>query len=169
MRSLLLLLIVVFFGLKSMTSQSYETDKEAQANIQKLNFIIGEWKGKGWRMSPDDNKYTFDQTEIIQFKLDSTAVLIEGKGYSNGEVIHNAMAIITSDKESGNYSFQSFLQNGMKGSFKAEIQEGALYWYPIENIRYIIKIHDNGEWFETGEYNMQGKWIQFFEMKLKKV
>ncbi len=166
MKTIVLWCCLSLVSICNFNAQSFETDKKAQKDLLKLNFIIGEWEGSGWRMSPEGVKHTFEQTERVQYKLDSTAILIEGKGTANGQVIHNAMAVITSNDTPGEYEFQSFLQNGMKGNFKAEIRDNVFYWYPNENVRYIIKINEQGEWFETGEYQRQGEWMQFFEMTL---
>ncbi|MBT8295200.1 MAG: hypothetical protein KJO51_02175 [Gramella sp.] len=168
MKTSFLFILVSFLNLQTSVAQSFETDTQAQNNIQKLEFLVGKWEGEGWRILQDGTKHTFSQSENVQFKLDSTALLIEGKGMANNKVIHNAMAIITSNKEPGKYEFQSFLQNGMKGSFKAEIKHETFYWYPNENVRYIIYINDKGEWYEKGEYNRQDNWVQFFEMTLTK-
>ena len=169
MKTLFLFILGCLIGLHQGHSQSFETDLEAKEHIKKLDFLVGKWEGSGWRIGQDGIKHNFDQTENVQFKINSTAILIEGKGFSNGQVIHNAMAVVTSDEDSGQYEFQSYLQNGMKGSFKAEIIEDKFYWYPNENVRYIISINEQGQWFETGEYNRSGNWMQFFEMSLSKI
>ncbi|GAA4321678.1 hypothetical protein GCM10023115_49390 [Pontixanthobacter gangjinensis] len=169
MKTLFSIFVTLIIGVAALNAQTFETDQQAKSAIQKLSFLSGEWKGKGWRISQDGNKYHFDQSETVQFKLDSTALLIEGKGTAKGRLIHNALAVVTSEKESGNYEFQSFLQNGMKGSFKAELKDGNFYWYPNPNVRYIISINDKGQWHETGEYSRQGNWIQFFEMTLDRI
>ena len=168
MKAILLLFIVSYLNATPIIAQSFETDAEAQKNIEKLDFLVGTWEGEGWRILQDGSRHVFSQTENVQFKLDSTAILIEGRGMANNKVIHNAMAIITSGDDPGSYEFQSFLQNGMKGSFKAEIRENTFYWYPNEKVKYIIYINDNGEWYEKGEYNRQDDWVQFFEMTLSK-
>lgn len=117
-------------------------------------------------MKPDGTKSEFEQTEKIEFKLDSTAILIEGKGKSGGTIIHNALAIISYDREDQHYTFQSYLHNGRKGQFKAELIRDKFFWYPNEKMRYIITLNDQGQWFEIGEYNRNGSWYQFFEMTL---
>lgn len=150
-------------------SQSFETDLVSKHEIKKLQFIVGEWEGKGWIIDRDRTKIEFDQTENIQFKLDSTAILIEGLGIHNEKVIHNAMAIVSYNNADSNYTFQSYLQNGRKGEFIAEIKEGKFYWYPNDKMRYIIYLNDNGQWYETGEYKREEDWFQFFEMTLDKV
>jgi hypothetical protein len=148
--------------------QAGETDKVAKSEVSKLSFITGEWKGSGWMTGQDRSRHSFIQTETIRFKLDSTAILIEGFGMSDEKVIHNALAIITYNKENNNYTFDSYLSTGLSGKFKAELTDGRLYWYPRENIRYIIYLNDKGQWYETGEMNRGGTWYQFFEMTLDK-
>ena len=49
------------------------------------------------------------------------------------------------------------------------MKEGKFYWFPNEQVRYIITLNEKGQWFEIGEYNMGDRWIQFFEMTLDKV
>ena len=146
-------------------SQTSETDSISKAKIKKLDFMVGNWKGTGWMMGRN-GKSEFEQTERIEFKLDSTAVLIEGKGISNGKIVHNALAILTYDKSRGNYIFRSYLPSGLNAEFKAEIIENKLYWYPNDNVRYIIWQNSNGQWYETGEYKRGNAWSQFFEMTL---
>jgi hypothetical protein len=143
-----------------------ETDSVSQAEISKLEFMVGKWKGAGWIIGRDQQRSSFEQTEDIQFKLDDTAILIEGLGISNGRVTHNALAVISFNKLENHYNFQSYMSNGMSGSFKAELIENKLYWYPVDNIRYIIYINDEGQWYETGEMNRNDQWFQFFEMTL---
>ncbi|MEQ8532897.1 MAG: hypothetical protein RIB86_13680, partial [Imperialibacter sp.] len=93
----------------------------------------------------------------------------EGKGTAEGKVIHNAMAIISWNKTDNNYSFYSYLSTGRKSEFKGELIEEAFYWYPADNMRYIISINDKGQWYEKGEINMGTSWFQFFEMTLDKI
>jgi hypothetical protein len=150
-------------------AQESETDLQSQQEIVKLNFIVGNWQGSGWMMGRDGQRHNFSQTESIQLKLDSTAILIEGKGMAEGKSIHNAMAIISYNKTDSAYSFHSYLSSGRSGSYNAELKDHKLYWYPGENIRYVIEVNARGQWFEVGEINRGGEWTQFFEMTLDKV
>lgn len=160
------------FSMVLFTSISYaqdtETNQISKKEVSKLAFIAGEWKGKGWMMGQDRQKHPFDQTESIRYKLDSTAILIEGLGMDNGKVIHNAMAIVTYNKTDNNYTFHSYLANGREGKYKAELIGDKLYWYPMDNMRYIISINNKGQWYETGEMKRGEQWFQFFEMALDK-
>ena len=168
LRTIILIVSICLIFTLSSYGQSLTTDSTSQKEVGKLAFIVGNWEGEGWRMERDGKKHTFTQSEKIQFKLDGTAVLIEGLGKDKDQVIHNALAIITYNKAEKNYSFKSFLSSGLGGSFKAELLDDKLYWYPNESIRYIISLNDSGQWYETGEMNRQGNWFQFFEMTLDK-
>lgn len=148
--------------------QEFKVDSLAKSEISKLEFMTGKWEGTGWMMSRDGMKHEFDQTENIQFKIDGVVMLIEGLGKSNGKVTHNAIALVSYNKEEKNYKFTSYLSSGREGSFKAELKNEKFQWYPNENMRYIIWLNEKGQWHETGEYNRAGKWFQFFEMILDK-
>lgn len=149
--------------------QSYDLSPEAQEKMEALSFLVGNWKGSGWMIIPDQQRHTFEQSEKVEMRLSGTHLMIEGKGISNGKVIHNALAIISPKEEGGQFSFTSFLQSGSNGTFKAELKERVLYWYPTEQVRYAIQINESGQWHEIGEYNMGTDWFQFFEMTLEKV
>ncbi len=149
--------------------QVYELNPDAQDAMKSLAFLEGNWEGKGWMMTQDQKRYEFDQTEEVKFQLSGTHLMIIGKGLSDGKVIHNALAIISPKAEQGKFDFSSFLQSGQKGSFRAELSDGKLYWYPSERVRYVIRINDSGQWHEIGEYDMGERWFQFFEMTLDKV
>lgn len=61
------------------------------------------------------------------FKLDSTAILVEGLGEGQGTVIHDALAIITYDSGNQKYNFRSYLSSGRQGAYPAEIIDEKLY------------------------------------------
>ena len=81
-------------------------------------------------------------------------------------MIHNALALLTYDKAEDKLVFRSYLQNGLGGEFPAELLDGKLFWYPNQNVRYIIGINEKGQWYETGEFKRGENWMQFFEMTL---
>jgi hypothetical protein len=149
--------------------QEIKTDSISKEEISKLEFLIGEWQGEGWILGRDQQKHQFQQTENIHFKIDGVAILIEGLGKTNGQITHNAIAIISYNKKESNYSFQSYTSTGYGGSFKAELIEGKFFWYPNDNMRYVIWINEQGQWYETGEFKVDEKWSQFFEMTLDKM
>lgn len=164
----LTILTVLLLSTTATFAQMEKTDKEAKEAITKLSFIVGDWAGTGWMMGPDGQKHRFEQTENISFKLDSTAILIEGIGKTDGKITHNALAIVTFIKDDESYKFSSYLSTGRSGDFKGELIDGKFYWYPNETMRYIIYLNDQGQWYETGEMKRGKEWFQFFEMTLDK-
>lgn len=164
MKTILIFIAVILISTTGI-SQYSDTDSISKAKIQELEFMVGDWKGTGWMMGKN-GKSEFEQTEEIRFKLDSTAILIEGKGLSKGKVIHDALAILTYNKTDDNYLFRSYLPSGLNAEFKAEVIDRKLYWYPSEKVRYIIWKNKNEQWYETGEYKQGNNWSQFFEMTL---
>lgn len=169
MKNLLLFIFVMVLTLNKVSAQNFKTDSISKQHLQKLHWLTGNWEGSGWHMDQAGTRRDFSQTEKVQFKLDSTALLIEGQGHAENELIHNAMAVVTFDHETGKYEFQSFLQNGKKGNFNAELKDDRFYWYPNSKVRYIIALDKNGDWKEVGEYKGENGWYQFFEMKLSKI
>ena len=163
-----LFFLTCFFICMASAAQNFETDKANQEHVRQLGFLVGNWKGKGWMMMQDGKKHFFDQTEKVQFKLDETALLIEGNGTAEGRNIHNAMAIVNWNKAANVYSFRSWLASGLGGEFKGEIKEGKFYWYPNANMQYIIWLNEKGQWFEIGEMKRNNEWFRFFEMTLDK-
>ncbi|WP_192347069.1 hypothetical protein [Algoriphagus sp. Y33] len=149
-------------------AQNFEVNLEARKEIKKIEFLVGEWEGSGWMMNQSGQKLTFEQTEKVSLKLNDTALLIEGQGTSDGNIVHNALAIVTMAEGNGQYKFNSFLQSNQQGTYKAELIDNVFYWYPVENVRYVITLNDNGQWYEIGEANSGGTWFKFFEMTLNK-
>lgn len=168
MRKIYQIIFVLLFT-STISGQSHQVDTRAKTEIKKLYFLIGHWNGAGWILGENREKHSFVQSELVAFKLDSTAILVEGLGEAQGTVIHEALAIITYDSSGGQYSFRSYLASGRQGVYPAEIIQDKFYWYPDENMRYIIYLNEDGQWYETGEMKHGGNWFQFFEMTPDKV
>ena len=58
------------------------------------------------------------------------------------------------------------------GSFSGRVEDAAFIWgmsTPRGEMRYTIRLDDEGRWHEIGEYQgKDGEWRQFFEMTLEK-
>ena len=85
MRKLIWSILPALLLATSLFAQEAETDLLNKKEVSKLAFIVGEWEGDGWMMGRDGQKHAFTQTENISFKLDSTAILIEGRGLKVNE------------------------------------------------------------------------------------
>ena len=108
------------------------------------------------------------QTEDIQYDLDSTIIVIKGIGTSNGEIVHDARAIISPADSKNSFDFYSFLSDGRKGKFLMEKEGDIIKWYIDTEggeIRYTITLKGD-TYHEIGEFGMGGQWYPFFEMNL---
>ncbi|WP_420576177.1 hypothetical protein [Ekhidna sp.] len=145
---------------------------ESQEQMKKLEPMVGNWKGGGWYMDQAGKRYEFTQQEEISKELSNTALLIKGKGFSDGEVIHDAMAVVSYDSTSGDYNFHSFLSDGRKTDAKLKvIGDGEFEWgFKIPNglIKYSIQIA-NDQWHEKGEFSPDGSnWYPFIDFNLSR-
>jgi hypothetical protein len=166
MKRVILIVAVILTGTLFLNAQMAQPDKESQRAMRDIGFIVGKWKGTGWIMGRDGARHHFDQAENVQFKLDSTVILVEGLGRTGEVVTHNALAVISYNKAEQNYTFRSYLSTGLGGTFTGEFKQETFYWYPNENMRYVIRINQEGQWYEKGEMNRGGEWFQFLEMTL---
>lgn len=135
--------------------------------INRLDFLVGDWEGAGWVVTPDGKRETFSSTETIRKKLLGTALLIEGTHTG-----FEALAVVTFDTKAQQYRWRSFTSLGRGADVEARIVGAqTLQWFPSAHSRYTIKISDSGKWEEIGEYSQDdGKtWTQFFEMRLQRV
>jgi hypothetical protein len=149
-------------------SQDPGSNPLCRSEIGKLEFMTGKWSGTAWMIGSDREKHSFEMSQIVQFKLDTTLLQIERTGMVEGQIIHSELAIISFAKSDTTYIFDSFLSNGHSGRFTGVLSGNRFYWYPYDNTGYAITINEKGQWYEIGQMRNKDKVIQFFEMTLDK-
>lgn len=150
----------------------------AADEMRKLDYLLGEWKGEASvRMGPGKPEHVL-QTEVVQSKLGGKVLVINGLGKrkledgSAGEVVHEALAVISFDAATQKYRFDAW--TARDGYVAAWIEPGdrkATWGFDTPQggkIRYTITINEKGEWREIGEFSRDGKtWMPaFFDMTL---
>ena len=112
----LLVLVIMLFAL----------DAAASSEMRALDFLVGEWKGDAWiQMGP--KKEHAIQTERVQSKVGGEVLLIEGLGKrkledgSAGEVVHDAMGVVSWNKKTGAYQFNTHVAGREGGNAKLEV------------------------------------------------
>lgn len=150
----------------------------AETPVQALEAMIGEWQGGGWmQMGPE--RSTFTGHESVRYALDETALLVEGRHFSERDgvqvPVHTALALIRAATQGdAPYSLHSFLSDGRDIEGWARWTDGEFQWgFSLpdhsRDIRFSIHI-DGDEWTEIGETRATGKdWVKYFEMSLKRV
>jgi hypothetical protein len=147
--------------------------------MKKLDFLVGRWKGGGWMELAPGQRRAFRGTEVVSRKLDGLLLTIEGlhRGQVGDKeeavVVHSAFTLVSYDNKARRYRFQAFTGRGDAEDAEAKVSERQLVWGlkapGFGDVRYTIKVDDQGRWFEVGEVSRDGKtWRRFFEMTLQR-
>jgi len=149
--------------------------KEAMEAVQ---FLVGEWKGSGW-IDMGQGRSEFVASEVVESRLNRLALLVEGRhivepnGSPNPIVVHHALAMLTYDPAAGMYRFNSQVARGGTGMYEGSVEDGAFIWRMEAGggqVRYRIRLDEEGRWDEVGEYSADGaNWSPFFGMTLEKI
>jgi hypothetical protein len=148
---------------------------EQIAEMKKLAWMVGEWRGMGSMQMGPGHAETSQVYERIESKLDGLAILVEGIGVKKGAdgketKVHHALATISWSPECKCYRFPAHTAQGSFVNAEMRIVGDAVVWGfktgPME-IRYTIRHTEKGQWNEVGDRSMDGKtWQRFFEMTL---
>src|SRR5687767_13066919 len=81
----------------------------SKAEMKKLDWMVGRWKGEGWIQTGPQRK-EFIGTENVQRKIDGLALLVEGRFVEKGAPpdappIHDTLAVMSYDAGAGHYWF----------------------------------------------------------------
>lgn len=150
------------------------------AEMKKLDFLVGQWKGDGWIEFAPGQRRTFTQTETVQSKLSGLVLLIEGlgKGKTSGSeqevTVHNALGVVSYDNQAKLFRWRAYQADGRSVDTEAKVTDRSLEWgfgnAQMGNIRFTIQLTEAGQWFEIGEVSRDGKnWKKFFEMTLQRL
>lgn len=148
--------------------------------MNKLNWLVGEWRGKGWYQTGPNNREEFVNHEVVQSKLDGLVIVIEGLGKTTDKqtgkekIAHNALGFLSYDANEKVYRWKTFTKDGYSNDTTAQIGEKSFIWgfkSQWGEMRYTITLNDKGNWLEIGELSPDaGKtWLKNFEMELEKV
>jgi hypothetical protein len=149
--------------------------------MRKLDFLVGEWKGEAWiQMGPGKREHVI-QSEKVTPRLGGKILLVEGLGRkknedgSAGDVVHDALAVISFDPEAKELIFDAHVaaQDSVEARLEVRDDKSAVWGFDVPNggkVRYTIRLTDKGEWNEVGEYSRDGaNWMKFMEMTLLRV
>jgi len=151
-----------------------------KAEMKKLDFLAGKWTGEATVAVGKETK-TIKQTEDVQFKLDGTVLLVEGTGRGKlpGKdeegVIFNALGVISYDAAAKKHKIKAYRMEGQSVDADLALTDKGFVWGFKEpqrgvEVRYTMTINPKNEWYELGEYTLDGKtWTKFIEMTLTRV
>ena len=157
-------------------AQPPDYSEEARTAMSKLGYLIGSWKGTAVVQAGPGQATEVTQTEVVESRLDGLVLVVEGlgKAMKPGEpVVHHAVGLISYDVLARQYQVVAYRQDGQSviatGKF---LDDGNFQWgfeLPGRQVRYHMG-RLQGDWFETGEFSIDGKtWTTFIEMQLKRI
>jgi hypothetical protein len=159
-------LLLVCVSANPTNGQSPDLSKES---MKKLAMWPGRWTGTSTsQMQGKTESATVE--EIIEWKVDGHALLVNGLGKKEGKVVHEALGVLSFDTKENRYRFRSWLRDGRNADtwFQA-LGDNKFQWgfdVPTGKIRYNIQLTQT-TWVESGEYSADGtQWFPFFQMQL---
>jgi len=153
----------------------------AADELKKLDFLAGDWKGEAQVLSGPGKGEHAVQVETVRWKLGGKALLVEGVGRKKldggeaGEIVHDALGVVWYDEAEKRLRFDAWTaaRGHVDAWFTAGDDNSAQWGFDAPGagkIRFTIKLTDQGEWHEIGEFSPDGnRWFKTIEMKLAKV
>ena len=148
--------------------------------MKKLDWLVGEWKGEASARVGPGKPETAIQTEKVTPKAGGKVLLVEGLGRrkledgSAGDVVHDAIALISWDEEKKTYRFIGHVaqQPSVDTALDMTAPNTLVWGLTPPNggkARFTIRLTEKGEWHEVGEFSPDGeKWFKFLDMTLTK-
>lgn len=155
--------LLVLFSILSY-AETPENKPEVESGMSFWEEFTGNWKGNGWRLSESGEKIDLKHAYTVQLKLNKTLLLLENKTTIHGEVHHESFVVITYDKSARNFPIRIHSTISPPGDRIGVIEDGAFIYFMQENLRFSMTINEKGQIYESGEVNMGGQWVPFFEM-----
>jgi len=166
---LLLIFPVVLSG------QVPESANVQRAEMKKLEWMVGNWKGTGWAEMGPQGRKEFTQTETIQSKVDGLVLVVEGRGESkdNGSTLHNTWAFVSYDERIQTFHWRSFTGEGRLTDAKTTVNAEMVQWEfqmpQLGRFRYTRTRTEKGECFVMGEREEDNHtWHKLIEYTLRR-
>jgi hypothetical protein len=164
-------------ALLAATPLAAQSNPGSVANLGVLSRMVGEWEGEAWTQRAE-GRFSVHQQEWVAVEAGGTVLAIRGIGTltqgGQSRVVHHAFAVIHQNHERTGIMMRAFTAEGHWLDPRIELTANGYTWYMtdprIGDIRYDMKIDDQGRWIEDGFFSRdQGKtWTQFMGMVLAK-
>lgn len=148
------LITTIVLLLASITFYSQETEKQA---LQKLSFLIGDWKGDSFSYGKDGVKKVTVE-ERVNYIMNGNLIQLNVK--SPWIQLHTIISYNVKDKK---YYYYPFSKKGNKQGYKGEIVDGKFMVYFNDTRRLTFTKTKKGEFHEFGERLVNGNWEKYFE------
>ena len=162
------------------TKRIVNVDSLQKSEMKKLHFLEGQWKGEAWMITQNREKQYIIQTENVEVKQNGLVLTIQGTGIdkaslqSKPKMVHDAFAILYFDKQRQKIRMMAFTRGNRIFTEPIVRDDRSMIWGftipKIGEVRYTIRLNEQGQWFEIGEFSRDGvQWFQNFEMTLDRI
>jgi hypothetical protein len=169
----LVVMLTSFFAVPGQTPPASQTGE-----MRKLDFLAGEWKGKGWLYSVQGQKSEISQSTKISVEADGAVLRIkDARRLKEGTLLPMPMRLpessISYDEEAKLYRWRVDSFRGPGNPFEAKLIESRTFQL-IQHTqdgmgRNTIRVIEDGQWHETFELLLSDGWFKVQETVLKKV
>jgi hypothetical protein len=170
--------LIVASLLTVMTTAAQHSPNESVEAMQKLGYLVGEWRGIASVTIGPGGPVEAAQHEVVAWAAGGTVLTIAGRGtiVENGveRVVHDAYATVWWDGDADRYRMRAHLANGLAVDAEPLVGADTLVWgfrHPqAGQVRYTVTRTADGDWHEIGERSADGKtnWMKIMDMRLTK-
>jgi hypothetical protein len=158
-RVLLVAVLCVITATSAVAQIRPNVDAQRDA-MQKLAFLVGQWKGEATVSTGPGGPRRLEQTEDVQFKLGGLVLLIEGTGRNpvSGAVEFNALATVSFDEASGAYRFRAY-SGGNYVETALTVRDRGVEWgftAGAATVTNTMHLDDSGQWVEVTDVVIGG-------------
>lgn len=146
------IVFINFFGAATLSAAP-------QTELQKLDFMIGEWVGISTSFDKAGNSKSIPVKQYIKFELNGGVINI----FASSPAL-SLQTIIGYDETRSEYFYHPYTQDSY-GQASGSIKDGKFFVYLSNSQRLIFEPTQEGL-RETGEKLSAGKWIKYFQDNL---
>jgi hypothetical protein len=153
---------------------SAQAQPEVDETLAPFAFMVGQWAGPAWLMTPDGERQPLHQTERVQPMLGGTILLIEGTGREGGPegaIVFQAVGILSYDADADQYYLDAFRDGRHVRAEMTSVAHGAEWGFDVggRQIRNVMRLED-GRWYETSDVVLEnGSSFRVVEFTLERV
>lgn len=150
--------------------------------MQKIAFLVGEWRGSGWEEFVPGQRSTSSGTMSTQTKLGGLVLYSERRvtatvpGRDEDVVVHEGVMLLSYDTEKQQYRIQAHIASGDAIDASGEFTERGLVWefnFPTPGgevqMRVVSTATGPDGWQEIGEVSQDGAtWRQVSETSYRR-
>ena len=144
------------------------------AGMKPLDWLVGRWTGTGSMVTGPGARKEAAARETATRHAGGHVLMLEGLGTAaNGDVVHDAFAVLWYDAEKGTHRMRGFRANGHALETDVTVTDRQITWGFQDprgaRIRFTVTHTESDQWHEVGEYSADGAaWHPFMEMTLSR-